>query len=306
MSLEGTREVPPYGPEWFRNRALASLKPIGNGTWDYSDSLLIYLPGADEEYEAIQEDESAYNRLVTVPERAYLESIANDLVSGLPNEFDYIDLGPGTEHKEQFVFDAARTQGKTFTYIPVDISEKYLRMAGKYAEAQGIAAVPLRAAFEEVAQKLGSAERPRFISLGLTYGNYESAQILEVLKGIAGPNGTTFINAHLRERTDIEALREIYADVVPGLVAEKMRLLGVHGDSIAAYDTTDEIRVWCQLAETPPALERRGVAPGNRFLVLQSLRPSLGDLQQALVAKFTNVRLFDTGGPFVGAALANS
>ncbi len=63
----------------------------------------------------LQREDDPYAKLITEPERAYLQSIADDIVAELPDGFEYIDLGPGTAHKEQFIFDAARKAGKTFT-----------------------------------------------------------------------------------------------------------------------------------------------------------------------------------------------
>ena len=41
-----------YDIEWFKNRALKSLVAIAPNVWDYSDSLLLYLPSGVEQYES--------------------------------------------------------------------------------------------------------------------------------------------------------------------------------------------------------------------------------------------------------------
>src|SRR3990167_10504065 len=127
-----------YDNEWFKNRALKNLRLISPNIWDYSDSLLLYISSGVEKYESLQEDDTPYFRLVTKPEREYLQSIAKDVVDLLPPNFEYIDLGPGTEHKEQFFFDELKKQGKKFTYTPVDISDYYLKLSEKHASDQGI------------------------------------------------------------------------------------------------------------------------------------------------------------------------
>jgi hypothetical protein len=102
-----------YSLEWFQEKAFSSIKKIKDGVWDFSDALLIYVPNAEEKYVAIQETNSPYYKLITEPEKAYIEHIASDIASALSDEFEYIDLGPGTEHKEQFIFEQLKKSGKS-------------------------------------------------------------------------------------------------------------------------------------------------------------------------------------------------
>ncbi len=137
-----------YKAEWFNRRAFESIKRLDEGVWDFSDSLLLYLPQSAKEYESIQETDTSYFHLVTQPEKQYLKNISSSIVKELPNEFAYIDLGPGTEHKEQYIFDEAKIQGKKFTYIPVDINEHFLDIAREYAEGQKIQVKSVLSSFE--------------------------------------------------------------------------------------------------------------------------------------------------------------
>lgn len=293
-----------YNPEWFKERAISGIRKLGEGSWDYSDSLLLYVPGSDDEYEAVQEIDTPYHKLVTVPERKYLKDIAPEVVKELPDKFQYIDLGPGTEHKEQFIFDAAKEQGRELTYQPVDISDKYLQLSTEYASAQGLNVRPSKSSFEELPEKLGSETNPRFVSIGLTYGNYNPPEILKLLKRLAGERGTVFINAQIRERTDIGAIRNIYADVAPGMVAAKIRLLGLDPETdISHIEVTDEVKVWYTLGSSSPILEEKGISAGSRLMVFQSLRPSLEKLEADISKVLSNYRLLDTGGTFIGAIL---
>lgn len=102
-----------YNSEWFKTRAFKSIELISPGLWDYADSLLLYVASGVEKYQSLQEDNTPYFRLVTKPEREYLQSIAKDVINLLPQKFEYVDLGPGTEHKEQFFFDEIRKQGSS-------------------------------------------------------------------------------------------------------------------------------------------------------------------------------------------------
>ena len=295
-----------YGPQWFKERAIVSIHPKGDGSFDFSDSLLLYVPGTEEEYESIQQVEAPYHELVTKPERAYLEQIASQIVSMLPDGFEYVDLGPGSEHKEQFIFDEAKKQQKHFTYTPVDISERFLELAEAHARAQGIEVHTVQAPFEELVEKLGAPRAPRFVSIGLTYSNYEPAFILGLLKQVAGEGGYTFINSQQRDRVDMEQIQRIYKEDVYGIAKSKLELVGLAVDQdVASISTDDGIRAWCTLKNSSKILEKLGVTAGARLLIFQSLRSDKASLEEQVAQVFSEHTLFDTGAPFIGVLLKN-
>lgn len=302
-SRSDSREI--YNEKWYKNRAFNSITKIDEDAWDFSDSLLLfYSDESGTDYKVIQQTDSPYNQLVTRPERIFLESVADRIASKLPNSFDYIDLGPGTEHKEQFLFDALKKQGKHFTYIPVDISKKFLDLAAKHAIEQGINTSPLQAPFEEVAAKLGTSDRPRFVSLGLTYTNYHPADVLALLSRILGKNGIAFVDVQIRDRAEIDKITSIYEQDVASIAKPKIKLLGLDPISdISGYTCDSGVRLWGRLRNSTPELESRGIGPGVKLLVFQSLRPTLESFQQDVTARFLDHEILDEGGPFVGALL---
>jgi hypothetical protein len=295
-----------YNLEWFKNRALSSIHKNDDGSWDFSDSLLLYLPKGAAEYESLQEEGTPYFQLVTRPEREYLEKIATQVATCLPDHFEYIDLGPGTEHKEQYLFDALKTLGKKFTYIPVDISEYFLKLAQQHASAQGIDVHPVQASFEELSQKLIKSAVPKFVSLGLTFSNYEPRILFELLSKIAGEKGIIFIDAHMRDRTDMAKLREVYDIDARGIVTSKFDLIGIEASKGVADIRTDErIQVQCVIKEPGPLLNSKGVKTGDTMLVFRSLRYTKESLENEIKKIYKKYKLFDTGAPFIGALLWN-
>ncbi len=294
-----------YSQEWFCARAFSSLKKIDTDAWDYSDSLLLYIPGAEEEYETIQQTDTPYYQLVTKPEREYLQSIADDLVRELPNQFSYIDLGPGTQHKEQFIFDAARRQNKRFTYVPVDISLHFLQLAQRYAEHQVVPTMPFLCAFEELPGKLPSTVSSRFVSLGLTFGNYDPQIILSLLHAIAGEDGLSFVDVQVRDRTDMQAVCAMYKlDASRRTFDPKIALLGINVDRDVADRTSDDgINFWYILKNVTPKLSALGMKPGDKLLVLRSTRYTKKLLEIELRRVFASATFFDTNRSFLGALL---
>lgn len=292
-----------YTLDWFKRRAFESLKPLGDGKWDYSDSLLLYLPSAANEYESLQEKDDPYARLVTKPERTYLQSIANQVVAELPNEFDYVDLGPGTAHKEQFIFDVAHAQDKKLHYVPVDINNRYLAMASEYATAQQIPTHPIQSPFEELPTRISSV-RPHFVSLGLTFSNYNPKDIFPLLTSIAGKNGHIFVDVQVRERSDMQRLTEMYGRDVRGVSDPKIPLLGLDVESDISDRTTDDgIRMWYTLRKSNPELEQCGIHAGDKLLMFQSLRYTKKSFEKLLSSTFSKYTLLDTGSEFLGAVI---
>jgi Histidine-specific methyltransferase, SAM-dependent len=291
-----------YNQEWFKDRAFKSLKKLDNGIWDFSDSLLIYIGSGDLVYEQLQEEDTSYFKLVTKPEYEYLQLIAKNIADILPNNFEYIDLGPGTEHKEQFLFDEIKKQGKSFTYVPVDISDHFLKMADSNATSQGIPVRKVKASFEELPEVLGESKVPRFVSLGLTFSNYAPQEILKLLTDIAGTNGFVFINVQMRDRVDMVELQKVYQEDAVRLVDDKVRLIGLDPfTDISPRIADDGFRVSCLVINTNSALESIGITSGDKLIVFQSLRYTKESLESEL-AQYTH-ESFDTESSFIGTII---
>lgn len=291
-----------YNQEWFKNRALGSIRKIADGVWDFSDSLLLYTPSGSEVYEQLQEIDTPYFNLITKPEREYLQLIAKNIADILPDNFEYIDLGPGTEHKEQFLFDELKKQNKVFTYIPVDISNYFLDVAEAHASKQGIPTQRTKASFEELPELLGKPTIPRFVSIGLTFSNYAPQEILKLLMDIAGENGFAFINAQMRDRVDMIELQKVYQNDATHLVDDKVRLIGLDPDQdITPRLADDGFRVSCFILRSNEHLKDIGVKDGDRMVVFQSLRYTKESLENELI-KYGH-ESFDTGSSFIGTII---
>ncbi len=291
-----------YNQEWFKERAFKSLKKLNNGIWDFSDSLLIYIGSGDQVYEQLQEEDTSYFKLVTKPEHEYLQLIAKNIADMLPSNFEYIDLGPGTEHKEQFLFDELKKQNKSFTYVPVDISDHFLEMAESHATSQGIPVRKVKASFEELPEVLGEPVVPRFVSIGLTFSNYAPQEIIELLTKIAGSNGYAFINAQMRDRVDMDELQKVYQEDVVKLVDDKVQLIGLDPiQDITPRLMDDGFRLSCFILRSNKELEDLGINSGDKMIVFQSLRYTKESLESEL-ANYAH-ESFDMGSSFIGTII---
>jgi len=291
-----------YDQAWFKNRAFNSLRKISDGVWDFSDSLLLYTQSGSELYEQLQEVDTPYFNLVTKPEREYLQSIAINIAKTLPDNFEYIDLGPGTEHKEQFIFDELRKQGKTLTYVPVDISDHFLDIAESHVTKQGIPVRRMKASFEELPVLLGKPTIPRFVSIGLTFSNYAPQDILKLLSNIAGEMGCAFINTQIRDRVDMVELQKVYQDDATRLADDKVRLIGLDPvQDITPRLADDGFRVSCFILRSNKHLEDIGIKSGDKLTVFQSLRYTTESLENEL--SDYNHESFDIGSSFIGTII---
>ncbi len=290
---------------WFKKRAIASVKKITDGVFDYSDSLLLYIPGSDNDYEEIQNDQNEYYSLVTKPEHTYLKVITQKLIAYLPNYFRYIDLGPGSEQKEQYFFDAIQNQGKSCIYTPVDISKKFIRKAKQYQQEQGIQVQVLHIPFEEVSDTLKDSEIPHFVSLGLTYSNYFPQEILRLLANIAGEGGYVYVTAQIRDRIDMDALVSTYKKDTLSIVTSKIKLLDLDPvKDVENFEIDNGIRVWCTLRNINTKLANKGMKPGDKLLLFQSIRSSVNEFENEISkARIGDYVLLDTNTTFVGALI---
>jgi len=293
-----------YNQDWFIKRAFNSLKKISENKWDYSDSLLLYTSSGSKTYESLQQVNTPYFKLVTKPEREYLQNIAENVANILPHDFEYIDLGPGTEHKEQLLFDELKKQGKTFTYLPVDISDHFLSLAEDHALKQNIPVKKIKGSFEELPEILGQPIKPRFVSLGLTFSNYNPQEIIKLLKDIAGDNGYCFINAQMRDRVDMDSLLKVYQEDAQNMADEKLQLIGLDSETDVTPRVVDDgFKVWCNIVNSNDKLRNIGIEENDKLLVFQSLRYTKDFMQKEL--EHENYESFDIDSSFVAYLLKN-
>lgn len=311
MELETKMQV---DKGWITERLISTIrKRVDNQGefWDFSDTLPMYLISSlvntiNDVYKQVQADQSLYNNLVTIPEKQFLESIAKSLVEALPQEFVYIDLGPGTERKENIFFDEIKKQRKKIIYVPVDMNQEYLSQATENARQQGIEVYPIQSSFEDLPKVLKEKFRGdyTFVSMfGLTFGNYFSQDILDLLFKINGNNGFAFVTSQLKKYVSFEDLRNIYSGIFTiEFMLKKLELLGVDLNSdIEEVEVTDEVKVWCKIKKVNKELAGLGIKAGDRFLIFQSIRHTEESWREILSG--LNHLDFNIGNSFIGGLI---
>lgn len=194
--------------------------------------------------------------------------------------------------------------GKGFRYRPVDISKRYLELARQYAASQNLAVEPVHSSFEELPEKLKSHLNPRFVSLGLTYGNFNPEHILGLLKQISGEDGYVYVEAQMRDRVDMNLIREIYKGVAFDMAKGKLALVGIDiNHDVSKIEVDEDIRVWATVSNPSRVLTELNIEAGDRMLLFQSLRPNKEEFETPLQNAWPNYILIDTNASFIGAVL---
>lgn len=283
--------------DWFKLRALNSIKRIGsrNGhtVWDFSDSACLWGPGAAEVYAGVQ-TRSSYGEQVTDPETKFIAKISSELVKKLPNKLIYVDLGPGTAEKEKSVLEEMRKQGKDIIYVPVDINKNMLVAASERYSQLGIKSIPIQSPFEELnlennlrGQVKDIDERAVFVSLGLTFINYQPNNCLKMLKRIMGNNGYAFITSELRSGVDIEKIKEAYlSSEAQELIKLKLSLLRIEDRDIKKVIATNDVFIKYVLGSVPESLKVKGVKQDDEILTVRTYRHLLTKLHKLIDSKF--------------------
>jgi hypothetical protein len=297
-----TNSTETYNEEWFKKRALASLKKVDDTTWDYTDSLLLYSPQGATAYTNAQEETSPYYISVIKPELEHLNVVAEEVSKILPQSFDFIALGPGTGEKEVYFLDVFKKQGKDFTYIPIDVSDHFLRLATEGAQKKNIIVAPKKISFEEFS-KIEKGEKIRFVSLlGLTFSNYTPASILQLLRDVAGVGGYIFIDTQIAERSNLVELKDIYQKYVAPACTQKIRLIGLDPMIDVSERLADEqITISCFLKHANEILQNKGLKNGDKIILFQSLRSSKDSFEKML-STFSSI-IFDKDGSYISALI---
>ncbi len=277
-------------PEWFAERAKNKLVKTGAGQWDFSDSALFWTDEVVKQYEDAQTvDGDDYKSQVTDAETVYLKKIMPDLVSHFPSKINYIDMGPGTENKQDYIIDEIKKQGKSLVYTPVDINSSMVESVSTHVSKEGIATFPIQSSFEDMEQFIEDKVTPRFLSLGLTFLNFNIDDILSILKKSLNAEGLAFINTQPREKVkDLKELVKAYSSKnLLKIYNSKLKLIGLEIDEdMGTIEVTDEVKVYYHVKKPSEQAKLLGICEGDTLFIFQSIRYPMDALKSRLESEF--------------------
>jgi len=149
---------------------------------------------------------------------------------------------------------------------------------------------------------LGVNTIPRFVSIGLTFSNYEPQEILNLIKNIAGDDSYIFINSQIRDRVDMDELQKVYQDDAEHLADEKVKFIGLNPDTDISPRMADQgFHVWTTILKTNDQLDKIGMRVGDKMMVFQSLRYTKDSLENEL--KNFKHQTFDVNSSFIASLI---
>ena len=298
------RKINKFSKQWFKKEAIKSIKQLKKGVWDFSSSVMTYSPESAKIYAEL--GRTAYGETVHSEESLLIKSVTSQIIKSLPDSFSYIDLGPGSGEKSVLLLETCKSEGKQIDYIPVDVSKFLLDKAVETVRKMGFISRPKLATFEELPNDkefLNSLRPERFVSLGLTYINYEPSEIHKLLKKLIGPRGQSFITVQLGDRIDLEKTKKLYRiSANEKIFLAKLKLLDIDKADIKNFEITNEIKVFVILKKAPNILEIKGIKKGDKILVWKTFRPTLKNFVSNISQDFRYI-LYDKGLEFVAAVL---
>jgi L-histidine Nalpha-methyltransferase len=187
----------------------------------------------------------------TRAERAILRAVAGEIASSADARA-LVELGSGSSEKTRLLLDALRDHGTLRSYVPVDVSESALVLAGDAlaVEYPGLEVHAVVADFEEhLGLPAADAAGPRLVAfLGSTIGNMvpeERASFLVRVRSQLRPGDTFLLGTDLVK--DPAVLVAAYDDSAGVTAAFNKNVLAVLNAELGAdfdLDAFDHVAVW--------------------------------------------------------------
>jgi L-histidine Nalpha-methyltransferase len=188
----------------------------------------------------------------TRAERAILTAVSGE-IAALSGARELVELGSGSSEKTRLLLDALREQGTLRSYLPVDVSESALVLAGDAlaVEYPGLRVHAVVADFEEhLGLPVGApGGGPRLVAfLGSTIGNMVPAERVAFLTRVRSqlrPGDTFLLGTDLVK--DPKVLVAAYDDSAGVTAAFNKNVLAVLNAELGAdfdLDAFDHVAVW--------------------------------------------------------------
>jgi L-histidine N-alpha-methyltransferase len=186
----------------------------------------------------------------TRAERAILTAVSGE-IAALSGARELVELGSGSSEKTRLLLGALREQGTLRSYVPVDVSESALVLAGDAltVEYPGLRVHAVVADFEEHLGLPASGGGPRLVAfLGSTIGNMvprERAAFLSGVRAQLRPGDAFLLGTDLVK--DPAVLVAAYDDSAGVTAAFNKNVLAVLNAELGAdfdLDEFDHVAVW--------------------------------------------------------------
>lgn len=205
-------------------------------------------------YQSTTESEE-YRAGMLDSERKLIETNIENIVSALPQKFNFLDLGPGTADKSKIILKHSLIQRKKVEYHALDISKKILEDAIKNVSAMGINTKGYLGNFEtDIPLILQESQTPFFIYLGATYMNYEPEEILAILSESTQKSDSIYISTQ-KMYDEQEILKQYSTKIYPEVVDPLVQSLGIEDNTLNVRYENGTIEHYLKLKTVPDTLK---------------------------------------------------
>ncbi len=234
----------------------------------------------------------------TVREREILAAHAADIAAATGAD-TLVELGSGTSEKTRLLLDALRDAGTLRRFVPFDVDESVLTMAGKAVgeEYDGLVVHAVVGDFTEHLRLLPTGGRRLVAFLGGTVGNLlpvERAAFLSSLAGTLGPDDALLLGTDLvKEPARLVAAYDDAAGVTGEFNRNVLRVLNRELEGDADASAFEHLAVWDPDSQW---IEMRLRSTREQVLHLRALDLEVPfaegeQLRTEISAKFTEARV---------------
>ena len=173
------------------------LKKVAPMTWELTEPHLLYLDEKQSaDYLQVMQDQN-YSQTFHNDTVGLIENHLEELFPNQKTEVSLIDLGPGYPDKSLPMAKFLKKRGQNVFYYPVDVSLKYLSIAEHEMFPYCERVTPIHSLFEIAHQKIptDAYTRPVYTLIGLTFMNFPSKTILNLLTKLSGTKNSFVIFA---------------------------------------------------------------------------------------------------------------
>jgi uncharacterized SAM-dependent methyltransferase len=278
---------------------LESLRHESGGRWHISEFRELY--STEEQaraYDAIHGNE-AYSDRMHGAEVAMLQRHKSDIVNCWSERVAVIDLGCGMAENTVIVLDEAVRQGKRPHYHPVDLNNFYLKAATERAQKIGAKVTPHSTDIHDIAGLAASARGDNALNFWLSVNFSNFPYLLGPIAAEMRHGDTAFFAVQLLKDANL-ALSAYRVPELVNFLFLALERAGVRKEDAEYFAEVNNATMESGfiVKKVPDELRRRGVAEGDRIVVMRSFKPTLERFEKMLSAHFRPEIKTDDDGDF--------
>ncbi len=233
-------------------------------------------------------------------EYCLLQKHSSKLMGLMPDNFTYLDLGPGAGKKSKLILNEAIALEKTPFYGYVDVSSFILGAAAETLQDLNLEQKPFLGNFVDEdnlsLMKQQLPNQPKFVYLGSTFANYEPNCLLYTFRHFLNSNDVLYVS--MQEKPEnIDSLLEQYSvEAYPSGFLEGLSQLGLHPKQLEVRYSEKNQRVENYVViEKVPSLLENYVKEGDKIVFFTSRKTTRDNFEKDITLNFAGDFFYENG-----------